>query len=259
MVREGAGPKVKTTFEYLEYEEDGVETRTTASFVSEAQYADWIRNGQLVNVKRNLTVPSGVSRQLVLTLEEAKDAAASTDSFLLLERSPKFGKAEDVKRLMANINNRERAIEVKTTRSICNDQSMKDLYGEMQLINDGESVKFYRTGLDVTHMECDGLIKTADGGLLLNEVKSSPKQEDIESVLDRIGKMKLILNDPLLYFSDPPLALENLIGVKRVIPFLSGCDFPNELVKKCRNLGIHAVETNGSDYSVKLHCSPDSP
>jgi hypothetical protein len=248
---EGAGPKAKTTIEYLHRSEDGSVFKVNADFVSEAQYGNWLKlNGgrSLFKVPRNMTE----NLQLLLTLEEVKNAAASTDCFLLLETPTKFASVQDVKELMASINNRARAIEVKTTRSIGSNKSVKDQYGELQLINNGESVKFYPKDSSHAYVECDGLIKTADGVLLLNEVKASPKEYDFVDVLTRVEKMDFILKDIQSFISVPPLAVEMLGGIKQVVPFLSGCDFPSELVEKCRTRGINAVETNGIDYSVKL-------
>jgi hypothetical protein len=48
-----------------------------------------------MKVERNLTGP-GVSRWMLLTLEEAKDAAASADSLFLFERTPYFATTKDV-------------------------------------------------------------------------------------------------------------------------------------------------------------------
>ena len=249
---EGAGTKAKTTIEYLE-RSDGSVIKVKADFVPEEQYCNWLQfNGgrSLVKVPRNIAVDE--SRQLLLTLEEAKNAAASTDCFLLLETPNNFASVKDMKELMASINNRARAIEVKTTRSIGSNKSVKDQYGELQLINNGESVKFYPKDSSHAYLECDGLIKTADGVLLLNEVKASPKEYDFIDVLARVAKMDFILKDIQRFFSVPPLAVVMLGGIKQVVPFLSGCDFPSELVEKCRTRGINAVETNGSDISVKL-------
>jgi hypothetical protein len=79
-------------------------------------------------------------------------------------------------------------------------------------------------------MECDGLIKAGDGVVLLNEVKSSPKEQDLLTMLGRAAKMNDILKDLGKYHSVPPFAIESLHGITQVVPFLSGCDFPSELV-----------------------------
>jgi hypothetical protein len=252
--------KVKTTIEFLEPDKDGVLRKTKASFISEQQYTDWLKFGagpSRTLVKEPLDTTVEAIREHVLTLEDAAVAAADTHSFLLLESPTNFASAEDVNKLKAAINNRARAIEVKTTRSIGSNAVVKDKYGDLQLINHGESVKFYFKGDENAFLECDGLIKTSVSALL-NEVKASPKEADLKDVLSRASKLELILTDPSRFVSDPPPALEELIGVKRVVPFLSGCDFSRALVNECSLQRINAVETNGSDYSVSLHLSPDS-
>jgi hypothetical protein len=256
-VCEGAGPKEQTKIEYLEQIEDGSIVKYRVNFASEAQYDTWLNligGRYLVKIDKTGTA----NRDVLLTLEEVKDAAACTDSFLMLEPPTKFGRAQDVKELMAAINNRARAIEVKTTRSISSDQSVIRHYGDLQLINDGESVKFFLQGSSSPLIECDGLIKAGDGVVVLNEVKSSPKEQDLFTVLGRAAKMNDILKDLDKYHSVPPFAIQSLHGVTQVIPFLSGCYFPSELVEKCRINGINAVETNGSDYSVTLLVLPVS-
>ena len=244
---------VKTTIEFLEPVVDGVLRKTKASFISEQQYTDWLKAG------RNLVLhplKEGIEEH-ILTLEDAVAAMAETHSVLILESPTKFASAKDLNKLKSPINNRARAIEVKTTRSIGSNAVVKDKYGDMQLINHGESVKFYFMGDENAFLECDGLIKTSVSALL-NEVKASPKEEDLVDVLIRARKLEVILKDPSYFFSDPFSALQELNGVKRVVPFLSGCDFSSMLVDKCSLRGVNAVETNGSDYSVSLHLSPDS-
>jgi hypothetical protein len=250
--------KVKTTIVFLEPDKAGVLLKGKASFVSEQQYTDWLKFGggrTLMKVPLDTTVE--VIREHLLTLEDAAVAAADTQCVLLLESPTNFASAEDVNKLKSAINNRARAIEVKTTRSIGSNAVVKDKYGDLQLINLGESVKFYLAGDKKAFLECDGLIKTSDSALL-NKVKASPKEEDLYDVLSRVIKLESILIEPSSFVSDPPQALQELNGVKRVVPFLSGCDFPRTLVNKCSLRGVNTVETNGSDYTVNLHLSPHS-
>jgi hypothetical protein len=250
--------KVKTTIVFLEPDKDGVIQKGKASFISEQQYTDWLNSGGgRTLVKQPLDTTVELIREHLLTLEDAALAAADIHSVLLLESPTKFASAEDVNKFKSAINNRARAIEVKTTRSIGCNAVVKEKYGDLQLINHGESVKFYFKGDKVAFLECDGLIKTSVSALL-NEVKASPKEEDVEDVLYRASKLELILIDPSRFVSEPPPVLQELNGVKRVVPFLSGCDFSPMLVNKCSLGGVHVVETNGSDYSVNLHLSPDS-
>jgi hypothetical protein len=250
--------KVKTTIVFLEPDKDGVLQKGKASFISEQQYTDWLNSGAgHTLVKQPLDTTVELIREHILTLEDAALAAADIHSVLLLESPTTFASAEDVNKLKSAINNRVRAIEVKTTRSIGSNAVVKEKYGDLQLINHGESVKFYFKGDKDAFLECDGLIKTSVSALL-NEVKVSPKEVDLEDVLSRASKLELILIHPSHFVSEPPPVLQELNGVKRVVPFLSGCDFSHMLVNKCSLRGVHAVETNGSDYSVNLHLSPDS-
>jgi hypothetical protein len=129
---------------------EGSNGKNNVNFVSEGQYVNWLKhNGGrfLVKMARDAT-----ERDVLLTLEEVKDAAASTDSFLMLETPTKFGRVQHVKdRMAACNNNRARAIEAKTTRSISSDKSVKHHYGDLQLINDGESVKFFLQRVQVLY------------------------------------------------------------------------------------------------------------
>ncbi len=130
--------------------------------------------------------------EVMLTLEDAAVAATETDSFLLLEGPYNLASAEDVDTLKSLINNRAR---VKTTSSIFSSNPVvKDNYGDLQLINHGESVQFSRQVSKFPFLECDELIKTSTSALL-NEVKVSPKMEDVDDVLD--GKLLQISRKPL--------------------------------------------------------------
>jgi hypothetical protein len=205
-------------------------------------------------LKVSLDTTKEVIPEVMLTLEDAAVAATETDSFLLFEGPYNRASAEDIDKLKSLINNQAR---VKTTRSIFSNPVVKANYGELQLINLGESVQFSRQGSKFPFLECDGLIKTSTSALL-NEVKASPKMEDVDDVLDRAGKLLQILRKPYLYVSKPSNALEELNGLQRVVPFLSGCDFSREVVNKCSLLGVNTVETNGSDNSVRLYFPSDS-
>ena len=100
---EGAGTKAKTTIEFLERSEDGSALKKVkATFVSEAQYANWLElNGGRILMKVPRDIAADITRELLLTLEEAKNAAASTDSFLLLESPAKFASVTDMVKMMA--------------------------------------------------------------------------------------------------------------------------------------------------------------
>jgi hypothetical protein len=159
----------------------------------------------------------------------------------------------EVEKLLAAISNRARAIEVKTTRAI----GLMNQYGQLHPINKYESVAFYHpTDSNVPFVKCDGLIKTANSVILLNSVKASPEQENIDEVESRVKLLEKVLLDLSRFVSVSPLTAGILDDIKQVVPFLSGCDFPIDVIDECHKAGINTVETNGSDYTVNMHSSP---
>jgi hypothetical protein len=189
--------KMKTIV-YLELIRDGLEKRE-ASFFTVQQFYDFLCFGAgHTLLKVSLDTTKEAIPEVMLTLEDAAVAATETDSFLLLEGQYNLASAEDVDTVKSLINNRAR---VKTTRSIFSSNPVvKDNYGDLQLINHGESVQFSRQVSNFPFLECDGLIKTSTSALL-NEVKALPKMEDVDDVLD--GKLLQLLRKPLFQQTFP--------------------------------------------------------
>jgi hypothetical protein len=139
-------------------------------------------------------------RSHLLTLDKLRDAAADTSSFLILESYPKFAAVEDVNKLKSAINKRAWALELKTTRCIYSNGSVKGKYRGMELINHGEGVTFYNKGDPDPVLQCGGLMKTADGAVHFNEVKASPTEKDIQDVQKRVKPLNGILELFKLHF-----------------------------------------------------------
>jgi hypothetical protein len=251
--------KLKTIV-FLEPGNNGLQKRKV-SFITEEEFTEFLRlgNGRTL-AKVPLDTTEEAITEVLLTLEDAVVAATDTDSFLLLESPFKMASAEDMKAIITSLTKiRARAIVMNTTRYIFSDPVVKDNYGDLQLINHGESVQFYLKGHSKPTLECCGLIKTTSASALLNEVKVSPKMEDVDDVLECASTLSSILQKHKFFVSHPPQVLEELNGVQRVVPFLSGRDFSREVINKCSLLGVNTVETNGSDYSVsvRLHLPSD--
>jgi hypothetical protein len=260
--REGAGMKVKkVTLEFLERNFDCNLIMGEASFTSQTQYNSWLKQiGGFLLAEVSLEPVIRPKFNYLLALNEAKDAANDTSSCLVLESLTKPISIEDVIKFKSAIRNRARdkVVQTPVTLSICSNESVIGSYGDLQLVNHGEGVVFYSMDDENAYLKCDGLIKAACGALLVNHVRTSPTEMDMDYVLFRALQLRLILEYPSLFKSvpSPHSALQELNGAKRVVPFLSGSDFPSALVQICRERGINAVETSFSDWSVRIHFSP---
>ena len=100
-------------------------------------------------------------------------------------------------------------------------------------------------------LEADGLVAApASDTLLLNSVKFTPGEEDVDGVLADAAKLQLMLANLGAVSTRPPGAKEQLRGLSRVAPFLSGSNFSARVEAICRASGVGSVTSNGEGFAV---------
>jgi len=226
--------------------EDGHEA-TLEKFESEKAFQDFVAGRKLQH--RKMQDGKVVKLGTIKSLGEAFKASQAEGTYLVQGNSLR----EQVDGHEGFITNHASGIEQQTTRMIASGKSeaLEKLYGELSLVNEGESVTFIKRGTDDKYLECDGLVKNSIT-VLLNEAKSAPQDEHIESLTNpkvgKVVKLEAVLNNPDQFTSIPAGAIKELQGLKHVVPVLSGFFFEHNIMQKAQNSGIHCVRTNGNGY-----------
>ena len=185
------------------------------------------------------------SRQrLIQTLEEAKCVTAP--DYLLL--ATPFDTVADLKGFTQN---HASGLEQQTTRSIAKSPAFMDRYGSLTALADGEPVTFYaHDGMPL--LEADGLVKNSVC-LLFNEAKHSPSNNDVAALESRADVLRGLLAKPAnVARTSPPGMMEQLAGIKEVVPVLCGYHFAPSVMALCQQRGISPVTTDGDGFSIKV-------
>jgi len=218
--------------------EDGYRD-TLQRFESEKDFKDFSDRGELQRAK----MEAGELKELgsIESLREAFEASNEPDT--IVYRGYSLGKM--VKDHEGFIKNHASGIELQTTRAIASDKSLQKLYGEMSVVNEGESVTFMLNG--DKYLECDGLVKNTDT-VLLNEAKAKPTASHIDSLEKKVGKLQKVLQDPHLYSSEPEGAIKELKGLVCVVPLLSGYYYQHVVQQAAVKKQMIPVRVDGKGY-----------
>ena len=185
----------------------------------------------------------GSRKRGIVTLEEAKSVAPP--DYLLL--STPFDTVADLESFTRNHGS---GLEQQTNRSIANNPALCDTYGALTALADGEPITFYAAD-NKPLLEADGLVKNSVC-LLFNEAKHSPSPDDVKALEARAEFMRTLLANPgNVMRTYPPGMMEQLVGVKEVVPVLSGFRFAPKLMELCRQRGIVPMTTDGNGFSIK--------
>ena len=93
---------------------------------------------------------------------------------------------------------------------------------------------------------------TVGGTLLLNSVKVTPADEDVDAVLQAASTLEHMLANLDAVSTLPPAAREQLRGLVRVVPFLSGSNFSARVEAVCRADGVGTSRPDGEGFAVTL-------
>ena len=128
---------------------------------------------------------------------------------------------------------------------------MPSSLSELTALADGEPVTFYAPD-NSELLEADGLVKNTSC-LLFNEAKHSPSKDDVEALESRADVLRGLLAKPGgVKRTYPPSMMEQLAGIKDVVPVLSGYHFELEVMEMCRTRGITPVTTDGDGFSIEM-------
>lgn len=179
----------------------------------------------------------GSRKRGILTLEEAQRVAPP--DYLLLATSSDT--AADLEGFMRN---HASGLEQQATRSIAKSPDFTKEYGPLTALAEGEPIIFYTRNGTVL-LEADGLV-TNSVCLLFNEAKHSPNSDDVDSLVSRADVLRGLLAKPAnVARTSPPGMMEQLAGIKKVVPVLCGFHFVPSVMALCHERGVSPVTTDG--------------
>ena len=211
------------------------------NFKSATHFDDFVKTHDMFLVSKD-----GLPKRAVLTLS---DATLLTAGDYLLLTTPFDTIDENVSNLQAHRKNSANGQERATTLAIVSSEQVRRDFGLLTLVCKGESIVFSNESDGRHVLEADGIIANTEF-VILNSVKHSPKEEDVVSLVSAKKMLTKILARPSGYLSEPDGALKEMKGIKKVKPFLSGYDFPPEVLKKCLKHRVQAIKPNGLDYGL---------
>jgi hypothetical protein len=161
--------------------------------------------------------------------------------------------SKDIGDVQGFVKNTATSLELTTNVAIVGNETLREKFGELKLINGGKGVlvKNKETGRE---FDIDGLIKNKVV-ILLNETKSRLHPDDVGTILERKKSLETAIMDPDAYTTTPDGVLYELAGLRVVaIASTNGC--AKNAKEVCAAEGIHVVEPDGSGYKVTIHNKP---
>mmetsp|Transcript_16314 Transcript_16314/g.32230 ORF Transcript_16314/g.32230 Transcript_16314/m.32230 type:complete len:524 (-) Transcript_16314:97-1668(-) len=226
--------------------EDSVER-----FASEKEFLGFVAGSKLKH-KEILEDGTFKTRSTIKSLPEAVNASKVQDTFLYTG----YTLDKRVQDLENTDDNRAEWLEQQTTRAIVRDESIRMEFGDVCLVNNGASVEFRKAGRKDKFLECDGLVKNTDT-LILNEAKAKPVKDHIDTLVGKanklvgkVDKLKMVLEEPDNYRSTPADAIDEIKGLKNVVPVLSGYLFEQVIQQSAREHSIRCMRPDGTGYSM---------
>ena len=216
-------------------------SRMAYTFDSAADFKDFTKTHDIALVSKDGLMKRGVRSLSDATLVAVGDYLLLTTPFDTID--------ENVTNLQAYRKNDANGQERATTLAIASSEQARMEFGPLTLVCKGESIVFSNKDDGGDVLEADGIIANKEF-VILNSVKHSPKKEDVVSLVSAKKVLEKILARPSGYLSEPEGALKEMKGIKKVKPFLSGYDFPPEVLKTCRKHRVHAIRPNGLDYGL---------
>jgi hypothetical protein len=224
--------------------DDGVFQKALESFASEEDFKDFIKDRGM----QHRRMEDGKEQLLkhVRSLSEAVAASKMEGTRLCLGLSL----SASVQKLEGTSKNHASGFEQQTTRAIARDEALCVRFGRLTPVNNGESVLFFREGHKDKFLECDGLLRNSTMALL-NEAKGTPSLDHVESLHQKVEKLKMVLANSQSFRSLPPSAMGELEGLSDVEPLLSGYCFNQDIMRVALGKGIICVRTDGKGYHLE--------
>jgi hypothetical protein len=148
------------------------------------------------------------------------------------------------------------ALELATTRALARNEGLAGaLGGRLVAVNAGELVHLTLAvrSRPAVQLEADGLVAAPGAGvLLLNSVKVSPADEDLDALLADADTLQRMLGSLDAVTTQPPGAKEQLRGLLRVAPVLSGANFSARVEAACLASGVGSARPDGEGFAVTL-------
>jgi len=152
------------------------------------------------------------------------------------------------------VDNAAEALEQATTRALARDPRLARELGSLTAVNSAEHVILSQRsgGALQQQLEVDGLV-VGGSTALLNSVKHTPTLTHVDDVVAAAKKLSAMLAsrpDGSSVTTKPPGLTEALVGVSRILPFLSGNNFSAATEAACLKQGVGIVRPSGEGFVV---------
>lgn len=204
---------------------------------------------------------------MITTVQEAVAASKVPGTHLLVATT--FSEMQGVVRKLQSANDNDATgLEYEMTHSIVCDETYLSRFGKLHLINGGRSFTVKNKNESEAETEFDGAVGNSTV-LLLLEVKRAANVADVAQVKNAWDFMSKVLQAPGDYESEPPHVMEELSGLKLIVPILGAYNFPLQVIRECEKENIECRTSNGksvarvtSDFakrSVRVESNSEAP
>jgi hypothetical protein len=167
--------------------------------------------------------------------------------------------ADDVSNLKSYRTNTSNGFADESNKAIANSAELQQVYGDLQVLNDGRHVVFRDTANKCDFMECDGLTNASDTTVLLNEGKTHFEVADVAALAGRHGatgpsaveKLEMVIASPSRYSSDPRDIMASIAG-RKVVPVASSPSFTQEAERACHLAGVCTQSRSGAGFATTI-------
>jgi hypothetical protein len=133
--------------------------------------------------------------------------------------------------------------EVNNTAIAVNPDLLSKYNGALELLHDGDSVKFIDITTGATVLTCDGLIKTSTV-VLVSKVFTHLDGEDISELANvTTPVLANIMRNPSQFRSDPDGILQELSGLS-LVPIASCDTYSEKAMQACLDKNVHLQQVD---------------
>ena len=228
------------------------------AFASAAEFKAFLLQGRVISL---MSTEGGTDKvtSYVTTLDQAVEASKVPSCYFMLEDAATLLRS-DVSNLKAFRKNFSDDFGDVSNKAIANNPSLREAHGDLEVLNGGRSIIFFRAADNSPYVEVDGLHKSSTT-LLLNEAKTRVHEGDVVALAGCDGdttrrrstreKLEHVLAHPTLFYSAPAGVIEQLAGLK-VVVIASTMSFSAEASQACAKLGVHQLSQDGSGFECTL-------
>jgi hypothetical protein len=230
------------------------------AFSSAAEFQSFLLQGRVISLVSTEGGTDTVT-SFVTSLDQAVEASNVPSCYFLLEDAATLLRS-DVSNLKAFRKNLSDDFGDVSNKAIASNPSLRKAHGDLEVLNGGRSITFFRAADNSPYVEVDGLHKSSTT-LLLNEAKTRVHEGDVVALAGCDGditrrrstreKLEHVLAHPTLFYSAPAGVIEQLKGLKlKVVVIASTMSFSAEASQACAKLGIHQLSQDGSGFECTL-------